>query len=85
MSVDIDDPNLPLVEIFRLWPRVAQVFRQHGATCVGCPIAPFHTVSDVCAAYCLDEAGFRNALRTALAEASAPRRSAPPAGVVPSQ
>jgi hybrid cluster-associated redox disulfide protein len=79
MVRDIDDPDLPLGELFRRWPEVAPVFWRHGAACVGCPIAPFHTVVDTCAEYHLDEAVFRTELRSA-AGATLPPRSAPPAG-----
>ncbi len=67
MTADIDDPDLPLVELFRLWPEVAPVFWRHGTACAGCPIAPFHTVRDTCAEYRLDEATFRAELRAAAA------------------
>ena len=65
MTADIDDPDLPLAEIFRLAPEVAPVFWRHRMACVGCPIAPFHTVRDACIEYRLDEAAFRAALRAA--------------------
>ena len=78
MLIDIDDPDLPLSEIFRQWPRVVPVFWRHGTACVGCPIAPFHTVVDTCAEYRLDEAMFRAEIRAA-AGATPPPRSAPQA------
>lgn len=70
---DIDDPELPLAELFRSWPGVAPVFWRHRVACVGCPIAPFHTVRDTCAEYGLDEAAFRAALRAAVAPSRPPR------------
>jgi hybrid cluster-associated redox disulfide protein len=73
---DPDDPDLTLAELFRAWPETAPVFRAHRTACVGCPIAPFHTVRDACAEYRLDEAAFRAALRALIRR----RRSAPPAG-----
>lgn len=76
MTGGIDDPDLPLADLFREWPEVAPVFWRHGAACVGCPIAPFHTVIDACAEYRLHVENFRAELRAAIA----PRRSAPPAG-----
>ncbi len=84
MFSDIDDPDLPLAEIFRRWPEVAPVFWRHGAACVGCPIAPFHTVTDTCAEYRLDPAAFRAELRAA-AGATPPPRSAPRAGAARSR
>lgn len=73
MTPDIDDPDLPLAELFRTWPATMRVFRAYRTACVGCPIAPFHTVVDTCLEYRLDEAAFRAALRTATGGA-APRR-----------
>lgn len=66
MARNVDDPDLPLAELFRRWPSVAPVFWRHGTACVGCPIAPFHTLADTCAEYRLDEAAFRRELRAAL-------------------
>jgi len=80
MSADIDDADLPLTEIFRRWPQVAPVFWRHGVACVGCPIAPFHTIADTCAEYRLDEAGFRAEIRAAAEAAPPPRRPAAPLG-----
>jgi hybrid cluster-associated redox disulfide protein len=71
MTPDIDDPNLPLAELFRAWPCSARVFWAHRTACVGCPIAPFHTLRDTCAEYRLDEAALRAALRAAAADAGA--------------
>ena len=72
MTADIDDPDLSLADLFRLWPEVAPVFWRHGTACVGCPIAPFHTVRDTCTEYRLDEAAFRAELRRACRAARHP-------------
>ena len=77
MSPAVDDPDLPLTELFRAWPATVRVFLTRRAACVGCPIAPFHTVSDVCAEYRLDEAAFRAALRAAAGQCAGPPRPAP--------
>lgn len=61
----IDDPDLPLSQLFELWPATAQVFLARRMLCFGCPIAPFHTVIDACAEYRLDEDAFREELRAA--------------------
>jgi len=55
----LDDPDLPLRALFDRWPRTAAVFLSHRMACFGCPIAPFHTVTDACTEYGLDEATFR--------------------------
>ena len=79
---DIDDPDLPLDELFRTWPEAARPFLRWKTACVGCLMAPFHTVADACAQYGLDEAEFRAELRAAI---SRPPRSAPPAGAARSR
>ncbi|MER2508916.1 DUF1858 domain-containing protein [Amaricoccus sp.] len=84
MTANIDDPDLSLAELFWCWPDVAPVFWRHRSACVGCPIAPFHTVLDTCAEYRLDEAAFRAELRAA-AGATSPPRSAPRAGAARSR
>lgn len=73
--LDPHDPDLTLAELFRRWPHVAPVFIDHGMICVGCLIAPFHTVIDAVAEYELSEETFREELRRAVyAEAIPPRR-----------
>jgi hybrid cluster-associated redox disulfide protein len=67
MTPDIDDPDLPLAVLFQTWPETIRVFRAYRTGCVGCPIAPFHTVLDTCAEYRLDVVAFRAALRAAVA------------------
>ena len=77
MARDIDDPDLTLAELFRAWPGAARPFLRRRTACVGCLMAPFHTVLDTCAEYGLDEAAFRAELRAAIAPR---RRSGPRAG-----
>jgi hybrid cluster-associated redox disulfide protein len=62
----MEDPDLPLGQLFHHWPAAGGVFLSHRMFCVGCPIAPFHTVVDACAEYGLDEAAFRAELRLAV-------------------
>lgn len=81
MGTDIHDPDLPLAELFRHWPEAALPFLVRRMACVGCPIAPFHTVSDACAEYALSERRFRSEIEAAVR----PRRSEPPAGAAPSR
>jgi hybrid cluster-associated redox disulfide protein len=59
----IEDPDLPLVQIFQHWPATAGAFIERKMLCFGCPIAPFHTVIDAVAEYGLDEDEFRAQLR----------------------
>ena len=81
---DLDDPDLPLAQIFAHWPQTASVFLTHRMLCFGCPIAPFHSVTDACAEYSLEEAPFRRELllaagltpqhRSAAADGAGPAR-----------
>lgn len=66
-SPKIDDPDLTLRLLFHHWPETAGVFLSRRMLCLGCPIAPFHTVIDACAEYRLDEVVFRDELRAAAA------------------
>ena len=43
-GTDIDD--LSLAEIMAKWPSTIRVFLDRRMHCVGCPIAPFHTLID---------------------------------------
>lgn len=42
------DPDLPLDDMMRQWPSTIPVMLRHRFLCVGCPIAPFHTLVDAC-------------------------------------
>ncbi|SMX49323.1 hypothetical protein MAA8898_04266 [Maliponia aquimaris] len=63
-----DDPKLPLSDLMVRWPATAAVFMRHGMLCVGCLIAPFHTITDACAEYHLDVNAFVAELREAINE-----------------
>ena len=67
---DLDDPDLPLAELMRLWPQTIPVFLRHKMLCVGCLIAPFHTVTDACAEYHLNETAFLAELKSAVISAA---------------
>ena len=71
----LNDPDLSLAELFAARPETARVFLARRMACVGCPVAPFHTVADACAEYAHAKGRFRAALA-----AVSPSRSAPPAG-----
>lgn len=64
---DVEIADLPLRMLFNTWPAAATVFLSHRMLCLGCPIAPFHTVVDACQEYGLNEARFRCELRAAFA------------------
>lgn len=44
MHTDLVD--LSLAELMNRWPRTVRVFLDRRMHCVGCPIAPFHTLVD---------------------------------------
>jgi hybrid cluster-associated redox disulfide protein len=60
MDIEIDT----LVDdIMRRWPETLRVFLDYRMSCVGCPIAVFHTVDDSCREHGVDAAVFLAALR----------------------
>ncbi|WP_299784830.1 DUF1858 domain-containing protein [uncultured Marivita sp.] len=61
----LDDPDLPLADLMTQWPQTIPVFVRHKMLCVGCLISPFHTVTDACEEYGLDEAAFLTELMRA--------------------
>ena len=61
----LDDPDLPLADLMTAWPQTIPVFVRYRMLCVGCLISPFHTVTDACAEYHLDEDDFLAELRQA--------------------
>jgi hybrid cluster-associated redox disulfide protein len=60
-----DGSDPPLADLFQVCPEVALLFLARRMACVGCPIAPFHTVADACREYGLAEGRFRAALAAA--------------------
>ena len=59
------DKTILVSEILAKHPQTAEVFLKYQMLCVGCLVAPFHTIEDACIEHNLDE----NALRTDLTEA----------------
>jgi hybrid cluster-associated redox disulfide protein len=47
--------ELTVSEIMRRWPATMRLFIDHRLLCVGCPIAPFHTIADVAREHQVDE------------------------------
>lgn len=50
-------------DLMRSFPATVRVFLDFGMRCVGCPIAPFHTVADACREHEAELAAFLAALR----------------------
>lgn len=65
---DLHDPDLLLCDLMEGWPETIPVFLRHRMLCVGCVISAFHTVSDACAEYRLDQASFHSELGRAVRE-----------------
>ena len=47
--------DMSMDEIMRAWPGTIRVIQRHRMLCVGCPIAPFHRISDACREHGVDE------------------------------
>jgi hybrid cluster-associated redox disulfide protein len=60
------DPDLSMDEIMRRWPATIPVIMKQRMLCIGCPIGPFHTVSEACRAHGLDEAAVTARMRAAI-------------------
>lgn len=52
--------------LMRLWPSTIGVMLRHDMLCVGCPVGPFHSISEASRAHALDEAGLVQALAEAI-------------------
>ncbi len=62
----LDDPDLSLNDLMTAWPETIPVFLRHKMLCVGCLVNPFHTVTDACVEYELDEDAFYEELKATL-------------------
>ena len=60
------DYDMTMDTIMRRWPDTIRVVLGNGMLCVGCPIAPFHTVSDAVREHQLDEDQFVDELVRAM-------------------
>lgn len=49
------DETMSIDVIMRTWPETIRVILRHHMLCVGCPIAPFHTVLDSCREHGVDK------------------------------
>jgi hybrid cluster-associated redox disulfide protein len=86
MPIDLDD--LSLAELMARHPATVRVFIDRHMLCVGCPIAPFHTLVEAADEHGLILDELRRAVRRSIdtptdSPASARRRSAPADGGPP--
>ena len=63
------DPDMSVDEVMRKWPPTISVMLKHRMLCVGCPIGPFHSVTEACGAHGLDEQDVVTELQGAILEA----------------
>lgn len=50
--------TMSMDEIMRAWPETIHVILHHHMLCVGCPLAPFQSISDACRENTVDKARF---------------------------
>jgi hybrid cluster-associated redox disulfide protein len=60
-------------DVMREVPPTIAVFLKYRMYCVGCPIAPFHSVAEACRAHGIEQELFLAALRTVASEEANPR------------
>ncbi|WP_246707365.1 DUF1858 domain-containing protein [Mesorhizobium sp. NZP2077] len=73
------DPNMSVDDVMRKWPASIAVLIRHGMHCVGCHIAPFHSIAEACQDHRIDEGEFLKGLESAVARGPVSRLDAPPA------
>jgi hybrid cluster-associated redox disulfide protein len=54
-------------DVMSRWPATIRVFLDFRMSCVGCPIATFHSVDEACHEHGVDRASFMAALHNAIA------------------
>jgi hybrid cluster-associated redox disulfide protein len=60
--------DMTMDAMMREWPATIRVVLDHGLLCVGCPVAPFHTIADAAREHDLDRASLARDLKRAIAE-----------------
>ena len=65
-------------DVMRRFPATIRVFLDFKLRCVGCPIAPFHTVRDACREHVVNEAELLGALRAGASSFGLGPHAAPP-------
>ena len=54
--------TMSMDEIMRKWPATIRVVIGHHMLCVGCPIAPFHTLAEASREHGVDQVAFLRAV-----------------------
>jgi hybrid cluster-associated redox disulfide protein len=60
------NPEMTVAALLALLPQAAEVFLRHRMACVGCPFAPFDTLSEAASTYGLSWESFAGQLRALL-------------------
>ncbi len=60
------DKNILVSKVLSDHPQTVSVFLKYEMLCVGCLVAPFHTIEDACLEHDLDEIAFRSDLTAAI-------------------
>jgi len=63
----IDVETACVHDIMTRWPATLAIFIRYRMLCIGCEVAPFHTVADACAEHGLDEMTIRDELISIIA------------------
>ena len=66
------DETMSMDEIMRAWPATIRVILRHHMLCVGCPVAPFHTVADACREHGVDKTLFVQEIMRAIGATDLP-------------
>jgi hybrid cluster-associated redox disulfide protein len=61
--------DMSMDDIMQAWPATVGVLIRHHMLCVGCPIAPFHTLSDACRKHGIDKKPVKRDIETEVAKA----------------
>lgn len=61
--------DMSMDDIMQAWPATIGVLIRHHMLCVGCPIAPFHTLSDACREHGIDSKPVKRDIETEVAKA----------------
>ena len=49
--MDSIEPTTMVGDILGRHPRAMRIFIDHGMACIGCAVAPYHTIEEACAEY----------------------------------
>ena len=66
MAASRPTSNMTVADVLEFWPETVPVFQKLKTDCVGCPMAPFDTLSDVSKIYEIDLAQFMEAINKSI-------------------